>query len=79
VFFKQAGLKTAMVRDEPACPPSLLLVSGSPCVIIARQAPHLIVQGYVPPTLRVHTVAYKYNSSGGGGFTSYNNRLTHQY
>jgi len=68
-----------MGRDEPARQAFLLLVSVSLCVIIARQAPHLIVQGYVPPTLRVQTVAYKYNSSGGGRFTGYNNKLTHQY
>jgi len=46
---------------------------------MALQATHLILQGYGPPTLRVQTVAYKYNSSGGGGFTGYNNKLTHQY
>ena len=55
-----------MGRHKPACQASLLLVSVSLCVIIARQAPHLIVQRYVPPTLRVQTVAYKYNSSGKG-------------
>ena len=50
-------------RGEPARWSARPLVSL--CVIIARKASHLRVQGDVPPTLRVQTVAYNYNSLGG--------------
>ena len=68
-------------KGETSCPlgwlalPLVLL-----CVIIARQAPHLRVQVDVPPTLRVQTVAYNYNSLGESGVVyGYNNKLTHRY
>ena len=65
-FFKQVRLKAAMRWDQPAWPPLLLVTYRCHFAWSSRAKPRLILQGYDPPTLRVQTVAYKYNSSGEG-------------